>query len=128
MKLLSCLFITATILAPSFFVLAPRTVTADTSTIICENMPGNTKTDCQQAANEGTGGITGIADNVMDILWALVSAISVLVIIIAGFMYVVSAGNPDKTKRAKNAIMYAVIGLVVAFLARTIVQFILSSV
>lgn len=47
--------------------------------------------------------------------WAGVSA--VIVIIVAGFFFVTSHGDPSLVTRAKNAIVGAVIGLVVIFLA-----------
>lgn len=125
MKLLYMLSAAVLAFLPLVSLLTSEPAAADTATRVCENVPGS---DCSDAADEGTGGVQRLAEVAMDVIWALVSAISVLVIIIAGFMYVVSAGNPDKTKRAKNAIMYAVIGLVVAFFARTIVQFVLNSV
>ena len=50
--------------------------------------------------------------------WA--SAIAVIVIIAAGFFYVTSNGNPQQVTRAKNAILGAVVGLIVVLLAFTI--------
>lgn len=57
-------------------------------------------------------------------MWA--GIIAVVVIIIAGYIYTTSAGDPAKTKRAKDAILYAVIGLVVIILAFTITQFVIG--
>lgn len=122
------MFIASVMLASPSLLFTAETVTANAHYIICRSMPDGAKEDCVESADEGRGGVTGLVDKATDLLWAIISAVSVLVIIIAGFMYVTSAGNPDKTKKAKNAIMYALIGLVVAILARTIVQFVLSSV
>ena len=38
-----------------------------------------------------------------------------------------SAGDPDKVKNAKNAIMYAVIGLIVTLMAFAITNFIIGA-
>lgn len=57
-------------------------------------------------------------------LWA--GIICVVVIIVAGFFYTTSAGNATKTKKAKDAIMGAVIGIIVVIMAFTITQFIIG--
>lgn len=71
-------------------------------------------------------GDDGLFNKAADILIFLVGAVSVIVLIVAGFMYVISAGNPEQTKRAKDAIMYALIGIAVAFMAFAIVNFVLT--
>lgn len=58
--------------------------------------------------------------------WA--GVIAVIVIIIAGFMYVVSANNSQQITRAKNAILGAIIGLVVILLAFAITNIVVGSV
>ncbi len=56
--------------------------------------------------------------------WA--SAIAVIIVIIAGFFYVTSNGNPQQVTRAKNAILGAVIGLIVVLSAFTITWIIIG--
>jgi hypothetical protein len=48
-------------------------------------------------------------------------------IILGALRYVISAGDASKITQAKNTILYAVIGLVVALLAFAIVNFVLTS-
>ncbi len=55
----------------------------------------------------------------------VVGTVAVLMIIIGGLMYVLSAGDPSSTKKAKDTILYAIIGVVVAILAYAIVKFVL---
>ena len=57
----------------------------------------------------------------------IVGILSVIVIIVGGIMYVISAGDSSKVTRAKNMIIYALVGLVIAFLAYAIVNFVLKS-
>ena len=59
-------------------------------------------------------------------LW-LIDQISVIVIIIGGVFYITSQGEPDKIKRAKNAILYAIIGLIISLLSFAIVNFVLTA-
>jgi NADH:ubiquinone oxidoreductase subunit 6 (subunit J) len=48
-------------------------------------------------------------------------AVAVLFLIIGGFRYVVSAGNPDQVEGAKKTILYAILGLIVIFVAYVLV-------
>ncbi len=73
-------------------------------------------------------GANGIVTKVANIIALIVGVASVIVIIIAGIQYMTSTGDPAKVNTAKNAILYAVVGLVVTLLARTIVVFVISKV
>lgn len=57
-------------------------------------------------------------------LWA--GIICVIIIIIGGYFYVISNGNAANVKRGKDAIMGAVIGLIVIIFAFTITQFVIG--
>ena len=71
----------------------------------------------------GTGGIfTSIANTLI----FLVGAISVIMLIIGGLRYVLSSGNASAVEGAKNTIMYALIGIVVAALAFAMVRFVVD--
>ena len=67
-----------------------------------------------------------LLNNGLNLFYIITGAVAVLIIIIAGFMYATSNGNPDTIKKAKNAILYAVIGLIVILLAFTITQFVIG--
>jgi len=56
-----------------------------------------------------------------------IGAISVLMLIIGGVRYTISGGNDKAVAAAKNTILYAVIGVVVALLAYAIVNFVLGT-
>jgi len=58
--------------------------------------------------------------------WA--GAVAVIIIIVAGFLYVTSANNAQQITRAKNAILSAVIGLVVVLLAFGITNIVITGV
>ena len=60
--------------------------------------------------------------------FGLIGVVAVLIITFAGLQYVMSQGDPQKTTRAKDAILYAVIGLVVALSGVTIVNFVIGKV
>ena len=65
-----------------------------------------------------------LINNVVGILFFVVGVASVIVLIVAGIMFVVSAGNENQTKQARDAILYAVIGLIVSAAAFAITSFI----
>lgn len=50
----------------------------------------------------------------------------VIVIIVAGILYALSEGDSNQVKIAKNAILYAVVGLVVILMAFTITAFVIG--
>lgn len=58
--------------------------------------------------------------------WA--GAVAVIIIIVAGFLYVTSANNAQQVARAKNAILSAVIGLIVVLLAFGITNIVIKGV
>lgn len=53
--------------------------------------------------------------------------VSVLMIIYGGIRYTISGGDSNSVVAAKNTILYAVIGLVVAMMAYAIVNFVVSA-
>lgn len=65
--------------------------------------------------------------NITNVLLFILGAIAVVMIIIGGIRYATSNGDSSQTKAAKDTIMYAVIGLVVAVVAYAIVRFVLEA-
>jgi hypothetical protein len=84
--------------------------------------------DAQNSAicKGGDDQIDGVVKTIVNTLLFILGAISVVVIIIAGIMYTVSGGNSNNVTRAKDMLLYAVIGLVVAVLAYAIVNFVVG--
>ncbi len=70
-------------------------------------------------------GDTGVFTRIINVILFIIGMLSVLMLVIGGIRYTISAGNPDQVKGAKNTIMYAIIGVVVALLAYAIVNFVL---
>lgn len=65
---------------------------------------------------------------ILRFVFTVAGAVAVIVIIIAGISYILSAGDPQRTAKAKDAILYAVIGLAVAILANVIVTFVIGRI
>lgn len=69
-----------------------------------------------------------VLGSVLDLVYLWAGIVAVLVIIIAGILYSTSAGNPSHTKRAREAIIYAVVGLVMIIFAFAITQLVLGRI
>ena len=65
---------------------------------------------------------------VLQIIFGLIGSLAVLMIIISGVRYITSAGDPQKVNKAKDGILYSLIGIVVAASAEAIVAFVLGNV
>ena len=80
------------------------------------------------------GGIPQVAAShselttILNIAIGIIAAISVLFIMIGGLRYILSDGDPQKASKAKNTIIYAVVGLLIAISAEAIVAFALNNV
>ena len=57
----------------------------------------------------------------------IIGAISVLMLIYGGIRYTISMGDEKAVTAAKNTILYAVVGIIVALMAFAIVNFVLTS-
>lgn len=70
--------------------------------------------------------VTRLLGTLTNTLLFIAGAIAVVMIVLGGLKYITSNGNADQVKSAKNTIMYAVIGLVVAIAAYAIVGFVID--
>lgn len=68
-----------------------------------------------------------IVKKIINGLLFLIGIIAVIMIIYGGIRYTTSAGDSTKIAAAKNTILYAVVGLIVAIMAYAIVNFVVSS-
>lgn len=67
-------------------------------------------------------------ESIMTIIFQIAGAVALLVIVIAGLRYTFSQGDPSATAKAKNAIIYALVGLVISLLGFSIVRFVVRGV
>ena len=63
---------------------------------------------------------------ILQITFMTLGAVAVLFVVIGGFRYVISSGDPEDAANARKTIIYAIIGLIVALAAEAIVTFALS--
>ena len=72
-------------------------------------------------------GPTGAFRQITNTILYIVGIVAVIMLIIGGVKYVVSGGDSKKVTDAKNTVLYAIIGLVIAVFAYAIVNFVISA-
>ncbi len=85
--------------------------------------------------NAGEAGFKTANGDLQDTIFSVINfalgaigVLSVVMVIFGGFQYTISAGDSGKVTKAKNTILYGVIGLVIAMLAWAIVNFVITKV
>lgn len=63
---------------------------------------------------------------VTNLLLYIVGIAAVIMLVVGGLRYVLSAGDTKNTQAAKDTILYAVVGIVVALLGYAIVNFVIA--
>lgn len=110
--------------------IAPLSVSADGISTI-----GDT---CNNAAGQGTGSnevcgstkdnLPSMIKTIVNVLLYIVGAASVVMIIWGGIVFTTSGGNENSIKSARAIITYSVVGLVIAFLAYAIVNWVIKNI
>ena len=83
---------------------------------------GQTGTNCSDAGVENTVKV------VVSILSYIIGVLAVIMIMVGGFKYITSSGDSNAVANAKNTIVYALVGIVIAALAQFFVRFVLNNV
>ena len=88
--------------------------------------PGKNEKGCGTEAAPRKCTLGDTVQTVINVLLFIIGAVAVIMIIIGGIKYTISNGDSSQITSAKNTILYAVIGLVVALLAYAIVNFVVG--
>lgn len=72
-------------------------------------------------------GPNGIFKKVTDVLLFIIGAVAVIMLVIGGIRYTVSGGDQAAVTAAKNTILYAIVGIIVAILAYAVIGFVTGS-
>lgn len=73
-------------------------------------------------------GANGVFTQISNTILYVVGVISVIMLVWGGLRYILSGGDNKKVTDAKNTILYAIIGLIIAVLAFAIVNFVLNAI
>jgi hypothetical protein len=67
-------------------------------------------------------------ENILSIVFGIIGALAFLMIVISGLRYVTSSGDPQRTAKARDGVVYALVGLALALSAEAIVAFVVKRV
>lgn len=79
-------------------------------------------------ADNDIAGADGAFTKIINWIMGIVGIMCVVVIILGGIQYMTSAGDAGKVKKAKDTILYGIIGLIIVALAAVIVNFVIANV
>lgn len=79
-------------------------------------------------ANPNTLSVGSVIHTGVNAFAFVIGAVSIIMVLVGAFRYTISAGNPQATKDAKDTILYAIVGLIIAILSLAIINFVLVSV
>ena len=126
MKTIKQIIMSLAMVFAASMMLAPITVSAQT-------LADDIYDTCESEANADSAvcaGREGQAEDVItpviNTLLFLIGTIAVIMIIVGGIRYTLSAGDTSNVAAAKNTILYAVIGLIIAILSFAIVNFVID--
>lgn len=105
-------------------------LTLPVSAVTCPagtNRQGSSASTLAECNIENDNSLIPTILNIIQVTIGVLALVAVIVIIFAGVQYTTSAGDAGKVKKAKDSILYGIIGLVIAILAFAIVNFVLSS-
>lgn len=111
-KILLSLFVLSLILMP-FLALAQGTSNASLPTLTLATLPQS---------------LPNVVSQVINALLYVVGTVAVIFLIIAGFQFIVAAGNPDGVQKARAAALNTVLGLIIIILSNAAVKFVISYV
>jgi len=83
---------------------------------------------CHTDGSDPLTGPNGTLTKVASALGIVAGIVAVIFVIVGGIKYIFSGGDSSAISSAKNTILYALVGLVVAVLAREIIMFVLGKV
>lgn len=112
--------------------LSPVYAATTTGTVWCPST-GQYVSDLKNCADYQNGqfnrsDLMSVINTVINVIIGMVGFIAVVVVIVGGIGFITSQGDASKVTRARNTILYGVVGLVVALLAFAIVNFVLGSI
>lgn len=113
-----------------FGVAALSPVAAESAYAVTASSPiGEFVEGANSGANTATNAdLMDTIKNIINVVLGIVGIVAVVMMIIGGISFITSQGDAGKVTKARNTILYGVVGLVVALLAFAIVNFVLDNI
>jgi tellurite resistance protein TehA-like permease len=115
------IFALTALLAPVLYTAPAFADVADNKSSVCAGVEATGGT-CSNA-DTNSKRVTSLVSTLINVLSWIVGVAAFIVVILGGLFYVLSAGDPQKATKARQAIIYALVGLVIVALAQTIIRF-----
>ncbi len=94
-----------------------------------ENLPIQfAKQEINQVGDDGDNNLINDITSILNAIIAILGIVCVVVMIIGGVNYMTSTGDAAKVKKAKDTILYGLIGLIICALAFALVNFVISNI
>lgn len=94
-----------------------------TDSVLCTE-----KDKAHTTQDNGLFGVNGILNKAANFLLVIIGVVAVIMIIVGGVQYALSGGDPQRINKAKDMIIYAIVGLIVALVAKGIIAFVINKV
>ncbi len=111
-----------------FFLSSPANAEVPFFKDVCQ-LNGQESSFCEDASQGANAnplyGPHGIITIVVNILSLVVGIAAVIGIIVAGTKFLTSASNPEEANKARELVIYAVVGLILATVAQIIIRVVL---
>jgi hypothetical protein len=123
---LSTLVISVMAVLGMAFVAMPATAGAQGVFDVCKQGGAKASSVCKANGQNNLSGPNGIIIKVSNIFAFITGIAAVIVIMIGGFLMITAGGDTGKQTSGKQAVTYAVVGLVVVVVARAIIGFVIT--
>ena len=88
------------------------------SLILIESVLGETTTITIPNLLGETSDVNTLIDKILDFLIKIALVLTPIIVVYAGFLYITAGGNEEKIKRANKVLIWALIGLAIALIAK----------
>ena len=112
----------AIVLGFGFMILAPAPVGASAVSEVKSGL------DQATPAEEKNSDLMKTINTVINVMLFIVGILSVIMIIFSGIRYVISNGNANQVKSAKDTLMYSIVGLFIAIIAYALVNWVFTTI
>ncbi len=133
MQSMKHLMLILTVLVSGFiFASSPAVAASKPSSIVgkaCDALPAMSGCDADGQKLDSNGDPDGLTyfQVFLNIFLFAAGIVSFIFVIMGGVRYITSTGDPTRIESAKNTLLYAIIGLIVTFLAVPISAFIIHA-
>lgn len=84
-------------------------------------------TQIENPLGEGAGDPRFLIGRIIGAVLGIIGSVALAIFVYGGLTWMTSAGNPDKVRKGKEIVIWAVLGLAVIFTSYAIINFVITS-